>query len=78
MSYTNQLRFLVWMKDAVAAGSQVIIATHSPVILSFPDAEILVIDDGRLIPTDYEDCYIYRDMLSFIMNRNMIINELFR
>ena len=48
------------------------------VILSFPDAEILVIDDGRLIPTDYEDCYIYRDMLSFIMNRNMIINELFR
>ena len=71
-------RFLVWMKDAVAAGSQVIIATHSPVILSFPDAEILVIDDGRLIPTDYEDCYIYRDMLSFIMNRNMIINELFK
>ena len=66
------------MKDAVAAGSQVIIATHSPVILSFPDAEILVIDDGRLIPTDYEDCYIYRDMLSFIMNRNMIINELLR
>lgn len=54
------------------------IATHSPIILSFPDAEILVIDDGRLIPTDYEDCYIYRDMLSFIMNRNMIINELFR
>ena len=78
LSYTNQLRFLVWMKDAVAAGSQVIIATHSPVILSFPDAEILVIDDGRLIPTDYEDCYIYRDMLSFIMNRNMIINELFK
>ncbi len=31
-----------------------------------------------LAPTDYEDCYIYRDMLSFIMNRNMIINELFR
>ena len=64
--------------EAALSYTNVIIATHSPVILSFPDAEILVIDDGRLIPTDYEDCYIYRDMLSFIMNRNMIINELFR
>lgn len=76
LSYMNQLRFLVWMKDAINAGSQIIISTHSPVILAYPDAEIFVAEEGILKPTSYNDCYIYRDMLAFITNKDLVIKEL--
>lgn len=76
LSYMNQLRFLVWMKEAVNAGSQIIISTHSPVILAYPDAEIFVAEDGILKATSYDDCYIYRDMLAFITNKDLVIKEL--
>lgn len=77
LSYMNQLRFLVWMKESVNAGSQIIISTHSPVILAYPDAEILVAENGILRPTSYNDCYIYRDMLAFVTNKDLVIKELF-
>ena len=76
LSYMNQLRFLVWMKEAIKAGSQIIISTHSPVILAYPDAEILVAEDGILTTTSYNDCYIYRDMLAFVTNKDLVIKEL--
>ena len=77
LSYMNQLRFLVWMKDSVNAGSQIIISTHSPVILAYPDADIYVAEDGILKHSSYYDCYIYRDMLAFITNKDLVIKELF-
>ncbi|MBQ3632508.1 MAG: AAA family ATPase [Prevotella sp.] len=77
LSYLNQLRFLVWMKEAVNSGSQIIISTHSPVILAYPDAEIFVAENGILKTTPYDDCYIYRDMLAFITNKDLVIRELF-
>ena len=76
LSYLNQLRFLVWMKEAVRLGSQIIISTHSPVILAYPDAEIFVAEDGVLKTTPYDDCYIYRDMLAFVTNKDLVIKEL--
>lgn len=76
LSYQNQLRFLIWLKRAVKAGSQVIISTHSPVILAYPDAEILVIGERRLENTTYEECYIYRDMQAFMSNVPLIQKEL--
>ena len=72
----NQLRFLVWMKDAVNADSQIIISTHSPVILAYPDAEIYVAEDGLFKTTSYYECYIYRDMLAFITNKDLVMKEL--
>ena len=65
------------MKEAVSAGSQLIISTHSPVILAYPDAEIFVAEEGKLKATSYEDCYIYRDMRAFITNKDLVIKELF-
>ena len=76
LSYQNQLRFLIWLKRAVKAGSQVIISTHSPVILAYPDADILVIGENGLEPTSYEESYIYRDMHAFVSNVPLIQREL--
>lgn len=64
------------MKEAVNSGSQIIISTHSPVILAYPDAEIFVAENGILKATSYDDCYIYRDMLAFITNKDLVIKEL--
>lgn len=36
-----------------------------------------VVEDGTLQPTTYNDCYIYRDMLAFVNNKDLVIKELF-
>lgn len=77
LSYINQLRFLAWMKQATDAGSQIIISTHSPVILAYPDAATYVAEEGELKPTSYDDYYIYRDMQAFITNKDLVIKEFF-
>jgi predicted ATPase len=52
LSPTRQLSFLTRMHQLVGAGSQFIIATHSPILMAYPDAAIYLLADGppRLIP----------------------------
>ena len=76
LSYQNQLRFLVWMKRAVDAGSQLIISTHSPVLLAYPGAVIYHLNEEDIRKTTYEESYIYNDMRSFIDNVPLIQREL--
>ena len=76
--FTNRLRNKgLYIFDEPEAGSQIIISTHSPVVLAYPDADIYVAEDGILKHTSYNDCYIYRDMLAFITNKDLVIKELF-
>lgn len=35
-------------------GSQFIIATHSPIILSIPDSQILTFDYGKIMETEFD------------------------
>jgi predicted ATPase len=35
--------------------AQFLIATHSPILMAFPGAEILNFDSGCIRPTNYED-----------------------
>ena len=76
LSYQNQLRFLVWMKRAVDAGSQLIISTHSPVLLAYPGAVIYHLNEEGIRKTTYEESYIYNDMRSFVDNVPLIQREL--
>ena len=76
LSYQNQLRFLLWMKRAVDAGSQLIVSTHSPVILAYPGAAIYLLNQDGIQKTSYEESYIYNDMRSFVNNVPLIQNEL--
>ena len=59
-----------------AAGSQFIIATHSPILLGIPDAEILSFDDGAVTECGYEDTESYQVMEMFINNRERLIRGL--
>jgi predicted ATPase len=56
LSPQRQLAFLAFLDETVARGDcQVIAATHSPLLLTFPGARILSFDDGPPRPVEIED-----------------------
>ena len=55
LSTQNCLTCLRRIHELVLAGSQFIIATHSPILMAFPDAEILVFEGDRVTPTPYDE-----------------------
>ncbi len=68
LSPTRVLALLILIHDAVRAGSQFVIATHSPILAALPDAEILLFDDdGKLRATahaELEHVRVTRDFLA--------------
>ena len=56
LSPQRQLTLLAILHDLTKSlNAQFIIATHSPILMAFPGATVLSIDDGVLTPTDYRD-----------------------
>jgi predicted ATPase len=67
LSPQRQLALLSMLKGMVAQDSQFVIATHSPILMAFPDASILSFDHApvREIPYDeVEHVSLTRDFLS--------------
>ena len=67
LSPMRQLSFLSLMHDLVSRGGQLIIATHSPILMAYPQAEILRFDgpDG-VERVDYRDTEHYRITREFL------------
>lgn len=55
LSPKRQLALLVLMRRLVAEGSQFIIATHSPILLAYPNATIYQLSDEGIEEVNYED-----------------------
>lgn len=75
LSPTRQLSFLSALKQMIAEDSQFIIATHSPILLAFPNAQVLLFQDGAIREVKYnelEHVNLTRDFLanpeSFLMH----------
>lgn len=49
------MRLMVCMQDLVNRNSQFIISTHSPVLMTFPGAEVLEITDEGIQSVDYKE-----------------------
>ncbi len=67
LSPLRQLGFLSLLKKMVAAGSQLIIATHAPILMAFPQAEIYNFDESpprRVAFDDLEHVRLTRDFLN--------------
>jgi predicted ATPase len=61
LSPQRQLALLLLIHDLVDQGdSQFIIATHSPLLMTFPRAEIISFDDASLSPISLEDTSHYQ------------------
>lgn len=54
LSPTRQLTLLSMLHAMVRKGAQFIVATHSPILLAYPEALILSFDAGTIQPAAYE------------------------
>lgn len=78
LSPARQLALLRIMWELEQGGqAQFIVATHSPILLGYPDAEILNFDTSPLSSVQYEDTNHYVIMRQFLLNRKGMLKELF-
>lgn len=76
LSPTRQMAMLTRMHQLAQEDLQFIIATHSPIIMAYPNAEILEIKDGTLIPTNYEATEHYNATKRFLNATPTYLKEL--
>jgi predicted ATPase len=77
LSPQRQLAFLAAMHQLVQEKSQFIIATHSPILLAFPQAKILHFSSAGIDEIQYEETEHYALTLDFLKNRERYLKRLF-
>ena len=76
LSPQRQLTLLIEISRLSKQGAQFIIASHSPILLGIPDAQILSFDDGVIHECQYEDTDSYQVTEMFINNREYFLSRL--
>jgi len=76
LSTQNCLTCLRRIHELVLAGSQFIIATHSPIVLAYPEATIYACTQQGLEITDYDDAEPVRLTRSFLDAKDRFLHEL--
>ena len=76
LSPQRQLSLMIQMQEAVTAGAQFIIASHSPILLGYPEADIFSFDNGSLRKIKYEETESYQVTEMFINNREYLLKQL--
>lgn len=67
LSPMRQMAFLSRLHELVQENSQFVIATHSPILMAYPDALIFgIAADGSLEAVDYKETEHYRVTLDFL------------
>ncbi|MCD6052357.1 MAG: ATPase [Verrucomicrobia bacterium] len=78
LSPHRQLQALRAIYDLVKDGSQFIIATHSPILLSYPGAKIIQFNEDGLSEIKYEDTEHYRVTKMFLNNHQGMLHHLLK
>lgn len=79
LSPARQLAFLKIIHDLAGKGeAQFIIATHSPILLGYPDASIYNFDSAPMEKINYEDTEHYQITAGFLNRKEQFLKELFR
>lgn len=76
LSPSRQFKMLSLVHEHVNNGAQFIIATHSPILMGYPDAAIIVVDDKGLHETRYEDTEHYRLTKYFLDNKDEALRDI--
>ncbi len=76
LSPQRQLTLLIEICNLAKQGAQFIIASHSPILLGIPDAQILSFDDGVIHECSYQDTESYQVTEMFINNREYFLKRL--
>jgi len=80
LSPQRQLSFLVLLHDLVAKNdnTQFLIATHSPILLAYPDAQIFSFDGGEVHQISYRETQPFRLVSSFVAPPSTYSRFIFR
>lgn len=78
LSPQRQLTLMRHIYYMAMEGSQFIIATHSPILLGLPGAQILNFSDEGIRPIRYEDTESYQITKLFLERRRQMLEELFK
>lgn len=76
LSPQRQLILLIEIHRCAAAGAQFIVATHSPILLGLPGADIQSFDGGPVHPIRYEETDSYRVTSLFMSDRERLLRKL--
>ena len=68
LSPQSQLAFIAMIKDAIDEGSQFIMATHSPILMAIPGAQIVTFDTSPPETVQYEDLEHVNLTRAFLLN----------
>jgi predicted ATPase len=76
LSPQRQLAALARIHALVKQGCQFVIATHSPILMAYPDAKIYACTADGLRRTDYEDTEHYQVTRDFLANPQRMLDVL--
>jgi predicted ATPase len=76
LSPTRQLAFLALLKDAAAAGAQIVMATHAPILLAAPGATIWSFDHTPAQPVAYDELEHVRLTRAFLADPEAYLRRL--
>lgn len=76
LSPVRILALMSLLKAGVEEGGQFVIATHSPILMGLPDAEILHLDEDGVRPTAFDDVEHVRLTRAFLNNPDAYLRRL--
>jgi predicted ATPase len=76
LSPTRVLALLAILRDRVAEDCQFVIATHSPILMALPQAELLLLEGGTISPIAYEDVEHVRITRAFLDDPESFLRRL--
>ena len=76
LSIRSCLRLLALLDGMVATGSQVLLATHSPVLAAFPGARVYELDEAGLAVRPWDELDLVRDWTAFFADPARLLHHL--
>jgi predicted ATPase len=76
LSFDSSLTLLALMHRMRAAGSQIVLATHSPILASLPGARVLELDEHGITPIDYDSSDLVTSWRSFLTSPERYLRHL--
>lgn len=76
LSPNRQLALLAMMHAMTRQGGQFVLATHSPILMAYPGAQILNFDGGRIHPEEFDTIEHVLTMKTFLNNPGAYLRHL--
>lgn len=78
LSVASQLELIVLIDELVKQESQLIICTHSPILLLYPQAKLFELNQGHIREVEKEEAQIFKDWDMIMHRKDSFIRQLLR